>query len=104
MTFYNGTAGDIAFAESIKKSLSEISKNTKIIAENTKNSAIKNEDIAEFVGQIIDIFEDFLDEKKISLKNEEKEDSESPANIYGTDYGEIQANIEDLLRNWDIIK
>ena len=60
-------------------------------------------DKMEFIGQIIDVFEDFLDEKKIAVPNEEKAESESPANIYGMDYGVLQSGIEEILRNWHII-
>lgn len=60
-------------------------------------------DKMEFIGQIIDVFEDFLDEKKIAVPNEENAESESPANIYGTDYGVLQSGIEEILRNWHII-
>lgn len=59
----------------------------------------------EFVGQVIDIFEDFLDSKKIVLENDEKEDSdEGTANIYGTDYGTIQMELENLLDNWKLVE
>lgn len=59
----------------------------------------------EFVGQLIDVFEDFLDEKKIVIPNEDKEQSgdDCAANIYGMDYGIIQNGIEAVLRNWNII-
>ena len=33
---------------------------------------IQNEDAIEFIGQIIDIFEDFLEAKKIDIPNQEK--------------------------------
>ncbi len=54
----------------------------------------------EFIGQIIDIFDDFLEEKGINIPNEEKEESENPAVFYGSDYGEVQSQIESLLYNW----
>lgn len=45
----------------------------------------------ELIGNIIDIFEDFLDEKGIIVPNPERDedpelDAESSANIYGEDY------------------
>lgn len=59
----------------------------------------------ELVGQIIDGFEDFLDKRCIVLANDEKaDDPECAANIYGTDYGELQTYIEDTLRRWWLIK
>lgn len=68
---------------------------------------LKRNDVPEFVGQIIDIFEDFLDERGVLLENPERDedpdaDPESVANIYGSDYGELQDAIEDTLVNWGI--
>lgn len=63
---------------------------------------------AEFVGQIIDIFEDFLDDKGVRIENPEyyedpnNDPDEIPANIYGSDYGYLQTRIEDTLRNWGL--
>ena len=60
---------------------------------------------AELVAQIIEVFEDFLDDRGIVLHNEEKTDSgDNAANIYGTDYGEIQSGIEFVLENWGLLK
>lgn len=71
---------------------------------------IEANDKAEFVGQVIDLFEDFLEERGISLKNEEKnglaaagEDPEQEAIIYGADYDQLQAGIEELLENWGLV-
>lgn len=61
---------------------------------------INENDKAEFVGQIIDVFEDFLESKGINIPNDEKTDEDNPAVIYGTDYGEIQTDLEELLENW----
>jgi hypothetical protein len=62
---------------------------------------INENDKAEFIGQIIDVFEDFLESKGIDIPNDEKdEDDDNPAIIYGTDYGEIQTDLEELLQNW----
>ena len=60
-------------------------------------------DRMEFVGQLIDVFEDFLDKKQIIIPNEEKAEDGSAANIYGTDYGMIQSEIEEILSRWHII-
>ena len=54
-------------------------------------------------GEIIDIFEDFLDDKGIELDNPEKsedEDLENAAIIYGSDYTKLQDSIEELIDNW----
>ena len=58
----------------------------------------------EFVGQIIDIFEDFLESKGIELENTNKTgDDEDAAIIYGSDYFEIEDRIMSMLRNWKLI-
>ena len=60
----------------------------------------------EFLGQIIDSFEDFLEEKKVSIKNHEKTDdnhSDNPAIIFGSDYDNIEDSIRRLLQNWNIL-
>ena len=60
---------------------------------------------AELVAQIIEVFEDFLDDRGIVLHNEEKTDSgDNAANIYGTDYGELQSGVEWVLNEWGLLK
>jgi len=54
----------------------------------------------ELIGQIIDIFDDFLESKGIDIPNPEKTESESPAVFYGSDYGEVQSQLEVLLSGW----
>ena len=49
---------------------------------------------AEMKGQIIDIFEDYLEEKGIRLMNDEHEGDENEAIIYGSHYSEIADVIE----------
>ena len=72
---------------------------------NNKKPIISTEDTPELIGQIIDIFEDFLEEKGITIENDEREDSgeENDAIIYGTDYGTIQDELEATLKTWNII-
>lgn len=66
---------------------------------------VKKEEKLEFLGQLIDVFEDFLDEKGIMISNPEKnEDPDNLANLYGTDYGNIQSALEKTLMNWGILK
>lgn len=68
--------------------------------------------VPEFVGQIIEIFEAFLEDRHIVIDNIEKQwaitddhmDPDEVANIYGCDYGELQSEIETLLSRWNIIK
>lgn len=68
-------------------------------------------DLPEFIGQAIDTFEDFLEERGVTLNNPEideaiadGQDPDSCAIIYGTDYGDLQDELERLLRNWEIIQ
>ena len=53
---------------------------------------------------IIEVFEDFLDERGIVIENDDKddaisqgEDPECIANIYGCDYGELEDRIRPIL-------
>lgn len=64
---------------------------------------LKWEEAPAFVGEIIDAFEDFLEDKGIDIQNPEKEQSESPAILYGMDYGILQSAIEEILINWSLL-
>lgn len=64
---------------------------------------LKWETASEFIGQIIDGFEDFLESKGIDIPNPEKEQSEAACILYGTDYGELQSYIESTLINWEVL-
>lgn len=83
---------------------------------------INDNDKPEFIGQIVDIFEDYLEEKKIDIPSEDREieinsllergiyanaqeaiDNEGFARIYGEDYDEISSEVEyGLTSNLDI--
>ena len=69
-----------------------------------------NSDKLEFIGQIIDIFEDFLDEKGVKIDNPDRDRdaivdaSCSKANIYGCDYGDLSDRIELTMTNWGFFK
>ena len=70
---------------------------------------IDQNDKAEFIGNIIDIFEDFLDEKGVTLESPERDeemelDGDNAANIYGSDYDSISDSLEALLRGWKVIE
>ena len=72
------------------------------------DAPIDRNDLAEFEGQAIDMFEDFLDDRKIVLDNSEREedpnmDPEDAANIFGSDYGELQTGIEEILEEYKLI-
>lgn len=74
---------------------------------------IHKDDKAEFVGRIIDVFEDFLDEKNIHIPNSEREDyysdtdkkteEENLAIIFGSDYDYIADRIKEILGSWELI-
>ena len=61
------------------------------------------DNLPEFEGQIIDDFEDFLDEKGIKIINPDSEDDENAANIYGEDYGLLQQTIEEAMTTYDVV-
>ena len=66
---------------------------------------IKEENQSEFLGQIIDIFEDFLEDHNIDVPNEERDgDDDNPAIIYGSDYDQIQNELLELMKAWEIIE
>ena len=56
----------------------------------------------EMIGRIIDVFEDFLDEKNVEIPNEDREPD--GANIFGCDYGTLEGRIEDVLVKAELIK
>lgn len=58
----------------------------------------------ELIGQIIDIFEDFLDKKGITIPNEDKAEDPDAANIYGMDFGHLFSGIEETLVNWGLLE
>ena len=47
----------------------------------------------EFLGQIIDIFDDYLEKK-----------SGKKVNIQGEDYNSIRDDLEQMMKNWGIIE
>lgn len=69
-----------------------------------------NSDKLEFLGQIIDIFEDFLDEKGVKIDNPDRDRDAigdaacSDTNIYGCDYGYLSDRIESTMINWGFFK
>lgn len=71
---------------------------------------LNQDNMQEFICDVIETFEDFLDAKGIELDNPEKqeaiddgEDPESICNIYGTDYGNLASDIEASLKFWELI-
>ena len=81
---------------------------TELVIRDTKNTTGQN-DKTELIGGIIDIFEDFLDKKGVTLEPPKKSyemelDGSMNANIYGTDYDSISDSLESLLRSWKVIE
>lgn len=68
-----------------------------------RRKLMSNSDKMEIIGCIIDVFEDFLEEKGIDIKNEEKGIDETDVNIYGSDYSYISEKIEEILLNAELI-
>ena len=67
---------------------------------NPQKAASMNGYRLELLGQIIDVFEDFLEEKGIDILNPEKEEDDNPAILYGSDYDVLSDQIESILRLW----
>lgn len=70
---------------------------------------IKPKDKAEFIGQVIDIFEDFLDEKDVIIPNDDRDKNpdynpENLVNFYGRDYDTVKEKLEHLFRSWKVLK
>lgn len=53
--------------------------------------------------EIIDVFENYLDEKGIVIDNPEKEGVDDPANIFGDEYGNLETEVNKVLIRWKII-
>ena len=71
---------------------------------------VSKNNVPEFLGQIIDIFEDFLAERGVMLQNEERlsameqDNQDTVAIIYGSDYGSLQDDLTCMLASWDVIE
>ena len=67
---------------------------------------VTNEDKPEFIGQVIDIFEDFLEKRGgLSEPNYEKDEDgeDTNVNIYGSDYDYLYEKITNTMQRWNII-
>lgn len=49
------------------------------------------------VHKILDIFEDFLEDKGVWIENEDRTGDEGEAILYGMDYGDLYEEINELL-------
>lgn len=61
---------------------------------------INKEDEAEFIGQIIDTFEDFLEQNLPELNASDS----NKALLIDNKYFDLEDELRNLLRNWDVIK
>ena len=74
---------------------------------------IPKAEVPEFVGQVIDIFNDFLAEHGVErddLGNHEpadpldEDDHDYSVVIYVSHYDEIAGSVKSMLENWDLIE
>lgn len=47
--------------------------------------------------EILEIIEDYLEKKGISINNPEREENENAALIYGTEYGNLECKINEAI-------
>ena len=80
---------------------------------NSISGKIPESEVPEFVGQVKDIFNDFLAEHGVErddLGNHEpadpldEDDHEYSVVIYGSQYDEIAGSVKSMLENWDLIE
>ena len=62
---------------------------------------IKREDLPEFLGQVIGVFEEFLEERNVAVYNPERE-GDGSAILYGSDYGDLQDELTAVLGAWNM--
>lgn len=75
------------------------------LATNARCAELINvKDLHEYIGRIIDLFEDFLEEKGVEIENDERDEDDYAVIIHGTDYGYLQDGLEQIMRNWGQVK
>ena len=62
---------------------------------------IKQENKTEFLGQLIDVVEDWLEEKGLDITNEEKNELNA-AIIYGSDYDKLQSGFNSIMESYHV--
>ena len=62
---------------------------------------IKQEDRTEFLGQLIDVVEDWLEEKGIDIPHSEKNELNA-AIIYGSDYDKLQSGFNSIMESYHV--
>lgn len=63
-----------------------------------------NRQLLGFCVDVIEAFEDFLDERGIVIENDEKAESEGPSNIYGTDFFELESAVTSVLYSYGLVE
>ena len=58
------------------------------------------EESRKIANKIIDKFEDLLEEHEIKIPNEERDNNEDEASIYGKDYYNLEDEITEILDNY----
>lgn len=74
------------------------------LGEHSATEPSDNSERLETICEFIEVFEDFLDEKGIVIPNDEKDQDPDASNIYGTDYGNLESRIEELLVRYGVLK
>ena len=69
-----------------------------------ENYKISVNERTNFIGKVLEVVEDFLEEKGIGISNPEKENDLYAAILYGTDYGILQSGIEEVLEEYKEVK
>lgn len=64
---------------------------------------MSEQDKLSIADEIIEGFEDFLNNRGIDVPNEDKVQSEAPSTIYGSDYGELENVVMDTLDAYGVI-
>ena len=77
-------------------------------------SKLSKENLTEFVGQIVDVVEDFLESKGIQFPEtkqlmldagcSEEEAEENTAILYGDNYDAIASLVEDIVLGWGLVQ
>lgn len=52
------------------------------------------------VQEILEIFEDYLEEKGVEINNPERAESDTAAQLYGTEYGDLENKITNLITTY----
>lgn len=71
---------------------------------------IKEKDKLEFLGQIIDIFEDFLADNGVKIpaceqeKAEDEDQDDNDVVIYGSSYYQLEDELKSMMIQWGVMQ